>query len=100
LVLERILEPGEDLAAAARPAVVRLPLDGDPVARAAELAAAGADAVLVGLPGSAERFGHVAVADRVRNQARVTTIAAGGIATLDEVSTIVAAGRADLCVVG
>ncbi len=100
LVLERILEPGDDLAAAARPAVVRLPLDGDPVARDAELAAAGADAVLVGLPGSAERFGQVAVADRVRNQARVITIAAGGIATLDEVSTIVAAGRADLCVVG
>lgn len=100
LVLERVLEPGDDLAAAARPAVVRLGLDGDPVAQAARLVAAGADAVLVGTPGSAARLGQVALADRVRNEARVTTIAAGGITTLDEVSTIVSAGRADLCVVG
>ena len=101
LVLERVLEPGDDLAAAARPVVVRLPLEEESaVARAIDLAAAGADAVLVGIPGSAARLGHVALADRVRNEARVTTIAAGGITTVDEVSTIVAAGRADLCVVG
>lgn len=100
LVLERVLEPGDDLAAAPRPAVVRLPLDGDPVAEAARLVAAGADAVLVGMPGAAARMAHVALADRVRNEAGVATIAAGGIATLDDVSTIVAAGRADLCVVG
>jgi len=100
LVLDRVLEVGDDLAAAARPVVVRLPLElDDPVARAADLAAAGADAVLVGRPGSAARLGHVALADRVRNEARVTTIAAGGIATVDDVSTIVAAGRADLCVI-
>jgi anthraniloyl-CoA monooxygenase len=100
LVLERVLEPGDDLTSAPRPAVVRLTLDGDPVAQAVRLAAAGADAVLVGMPGSATRLGHVALADRVRNEARVTTIAAGGITTLDEVSTVVAAGRADLCLLG
>jgi anthraniloyl-CoA monooxygenase len=101
LVLERVLEPGDDLAAATRPVVERLPLDeAGAVARAAELAAAGADAVLVGISGAAARLAHVALADRVRNEAHVTTIAAGGITSLDEVSTIVAAGRADLCVVG
>jgi len=69
------------------------------VALAADAIASGADAVLVGesRPG-APRQANVAVADRVRNEAGVPTIVAGGIASLDDVSTIVAAGRADLCV--
>jgi anthraniloyl-CoA monooxygenase len=69
------------------------------VALAADAVAAGADAVLVGdaTPGAA-RQANVAVADRVRNEAGVPTIVAGGISSLDDVSTIVAAGRADLCV--
>jgi len=37
------------------------------------------------------------LADRVRNDARVPTIATGDIATVDHVNTIVAGGRADLC---
>ncbi|HTE56456.1 MAG TPA: FAD-dependent monooxygenase [Kofleriaceae bacterium] len=76
---------------------------GDPgltVARAADALAAGADAVLVGESGAGvARMAHVALADRVRNETGATTIVAGGIASLDDVSTIVAAGRADLCVV-
>jgi anthraniloyl-CoA monooxygenase len=69
------------------------------VSLAADALAGGADAVLVGesRPGTA-RQASVAVADRVRNEAGVPTIVAGGIASLDDVSTIVAAGRADLCV--
>jgi anthraniloyl-CoA monooxygenase len=84
-----------------RPRVARVPAgDGArAVSLAADAVAAGADAVLVGesRAGSA-RQASVAVADRVRNEAGVQTIVAGGIASLDDVSTIVAAGRADLCV--
>ncbi|MGH2731158.1 MAG: bifunctional salicylyl-CoA 5-hydroxylase/oxidoreductase, partial [Actinomycetota bacterium] len=36
-------------------------------------------------------------ADRVRNQAHVATIATGDITTIDHANTIVAGGRADLC---
>jgi anthraniloyl-CoA monooxygenase len=37
-------------------------------------------------------------ADRIRNGAGVTTIATGPITSLDQVNTLVAAGRADVCV--
>lgn len=75
-------------------------LDGtEAVAFARAAAKGGADAVLVGDLASNARLGHVALADRVRNEVGVITIVAGGITTLDEVSTVVAAGRADLCVV-
>ena len=36
-------------------------------------------------------------ADRIRNEAGVPTIATGNITTSDDVNTILAAGRADLC---
>ena len=35
--------------------------------------------------------------DQVRNEADIATIAVGNITTSDQVNTIVAAGRADLC---
>ena len=35
--------------------------------------------------------------DKVRNEAEIATIAVGNITTADQVNTIVAAGRADLC---
>jgi anthraniloyl-CoA monooxygenase len=38
------------------------------------------------------------LSDRVRNEAGVATLVGGYLTTLDEVNTIVAAGRADLCV--
>jgi anthraniloyl-CoA monooxygenase len=38
------------------------------------------------------------LSDRVRNEAGVPTLVGGYLTTLDEVNTIVAAGRADLCV--
>jgi anthraniloyl-CoA monooxygenase len=38
-----------------------------------------------------------AISDRVRNEARVATLVRGHLTTLDEANTIVAAGRADLC---
>jgi anthraniloyl-CoA monooxygenase len=38
-----------------------------------------------------------ALSDRVRNEARVPTLAGGYLTTLDEANTIVGAGRADLC---
>jgi anthraniloyl-CoA monooxygenase len=39
----------------------------------------------------------VPASDRVRNEAGVPTIAGGNITTADEASTVLAAGRADLC---
>jgi anthraniloyl-CoA monooxygenase len=36
-------------------------------------------------------------ADRIRNEARIVTIATGDITTVDHANTIVAGGRADLC---
>jgi anthraniloyl-CoA monooxygenase len=38
------------------------------------------------------------LSDRVRNEAGVATLVGGHVTTLDEVNTIVASGRADLCV--
>lgn len=39
-----------------------------------------------------------AMSDRVRSEARVSTLAGGYLTTLDEINTAVGAGRADLCV--
>jgi anthraniloyl-CoA monooxygenase len=44
------------------------------------------------------RLFGVPASDRIRNEARVPTIATGNITTADEANTILAAGRADLCV--
>jgi anthraniloyl-CoA monooxygenase len=78
----------------------------DAAAIAAASRDAGADAVhIVGGQARAEsapeyRRGYLTdLADRVRNAARVPTIVGGYLTTLDEVNTIVGAGRADLCVV-
>ncbi|HEX9236731.1 MAG TPA: bifunctional salicylyl-CoA 5-hydroxylase/oxidoreductase, partial [Actinomycetota bacterium] len=43
------------------------------------------------------RFFLVPMSDRVRNEAGLATMVGGGLTTYDEVDTIVAAGRADLC---
>jgi anthraniloyl-CoA monooxygenase len=40
----------------------------------------------------------VPFSDRIRNEAGIATIVGGGITTYDQVDTILAAGRADLCV--
>jgi anthraniloyl-CoA monooxygenase len=39
-------------------------------------------------------------ADRIRNQAGVTTMAVGAISSWDDVNSIILAGRADLCAIG
>jgi anthraniloyl-CoA monooxygenase len=44
------------------------------------------------------RLFNVGLADRVRNEAGVAVVTSGHITRLDEVNTILAAGRADLCV--
>jgi anthraniloyl-CoA monooxygenase len=44
------------------------------------------------------RLFGVPASDRIRNEAGIPTIAAGNITTSDDVNTILAAGRADLCV--
>ena len=74
------------------------------LAAAAMLRDGGADVLLVltgqTVAGSHPEYGRtygVPFSDLVRNEAGVPTIAAGQITTLDEVSTILAAGRADLC---
>jgi len=43
------------------------------------------------------RLFNAGLADRIRNEAGVATVAAGHITRLDEVNTLLAAGRADLC---
>ena len=43
------------------------------------------------------RLFGVAASDRIRNEAAVPTIASGGISTMDDANTILAAGRGDLC---
>jgi anthraniloyl-CoA monooxygenase len=43
------------------------------------------------------RFHLVGWSDLVRNQAGVPTLVGGGLTTADEVNTVLAAGRADLC---
>jgi anthraniloyl-CoA monooxygenase len=48
--------------------------------------------------GEYRRLENVVLADRVRNEAGVATAAGGRITTIDEINTVVAAGRADLCV--
>jgi len=72
---------------------------------AAAFAAAGAELVHVQAGQSVPdgrpeyRRGHLTeLSDRVRNEARVPTVVGGYLTTTDEVNTIVAAGRADLCV--
>jgi anthraniloyl-CoA monooxygenase len=39
-----------------------------------------------------------ALSDRVRNEARVPTLVGGHLTTPDDANTLVAAGRADLCI--
>jgi anthraniloyl-CoA monooxygenase len=75
------------------------------LAAAAMLREAGTDVLLVltgqTVAGSNPEYGRtygVPYSDRVRNEARVPTIAFGQITTVDEVNTILAAGRADLCI--
>ncbi len=43
------------------------------------------------------RMWQTRFADQVRNEAKIPTIAVGNITTADQVNTILAAGRADLC---
>jgi anthraniloyl-CoA monooxygenase len=45
-----------------------------------------------------QRLFGVPASDRIRNEAGIPTIAIGNITTADDVNTILAAGRADLCV--
>jgi anthraniloyl-CoA monooxygenase len=44
------------------------------------------------------RFYSVPFSDRIRNEADIPTLVGGNLTTNDEVNTILAAGRADLCV--
>ena len=96
-----------------RPLAVRLVADdrvpagltpADGVAIARRLAGAGADLIDVTaghtVPDAAadyRRLFNAGLADRIRNEAGVAVIAGGHITRLDEVNTLLAAGRADLC---
>jgi anthraniloyl-CoA monooxygenase len=44
------------------------------------------------------RFSLVPSSDRIRNEAGIPTLVGGNLTTADEMNTILAAGRADLCV--
>jgi anthraniloyl-CoA monooxygenase len=98
---------------AGRPLAVRLvgddrfpggltPADGVVLAR--RMADAGADLIDVAaghtVPeagGDYRRLFNAGLADRIRNEAGVAVVVGGHITRLDEVNTILAAGRADLC---
>ena len=96
-----------------RPLAVRLLADdripggltpADGVALAGTVSAGGADLLDIAaghtVPGAAadyRRLFNAGLADRVRNEAGVAVIVGGHITRLDEVNTILAAGRADLC---
>jgi anthraniloyl-CoA monooxygenase len=43
------------------------------------------------------RLFGIAASDRIRNEAHIPTLASGGITTNDDANTVLAAGRADLC---
>jgi anthraniloyl-CoA monooxygenase len=116
---DRAAYPLEVLAAvraawpAERPLAVRLVADdrraggltaADAVVLARRLAGAGADLIDVAaghtVPeagGDYRRLFNVGLADRIRNEAGVAVVVGGHITRLDEVDTILAAGRADLC---
>ena len=79
----------------------------DSIAIAAAFAAHGADIIDVstGQTSSEARpeYGRsfqTPYADRIRNLAGVATMAVGSISSWDDVNTIIAAGRADLCALG
>jgi anthraniloyl-CoA monooxygenase len=96
-----------------RPLVVRLLasdlVDGgftleDAIALATALAKEGCDLVqpVLGqtVPGAAPDYNRLygaAASDRIRNEAKVPTLASGRITTLDEANTLIGAGRTDLC---
>jgi anthraniloyl-CoA monooxygenase len=96
-----------------RPLAVRLVADdrvdggitaGDGVLIARRLADAGADLIDVtaghtvpDAPANYRRLFNAALADRIRNEAGVAVVAGGHITQLDEINTLLAAGRADLC---
>jgi anthraniloyl-CoA monooxygenase len=74
------------------------------VAAARAVAAAGCDLIQVTAGQTTAltrpdygRLHLVGWSDLVRNQAGVPTMVGGGLTTADEVNTVLAAGRADLC---
>jgi anthraniloyl-CoA monooxygenase len=79
------------------------PADAVEVARL--LAAAGCDIVDVSagqtVPGQRPEYGRLfqtPFADRIRHEAGIATMAVGNVSSFADVNTIIAAGRADLCV--
>jgi len=46
------------------------------------------------------RLYQTPMADRIRNEAKVATIAVGAITEADQVNSVIASGRADLCAIG
>jgi anthraniloyl-CoA monooxygenase len=79
----------------------------DAVAVAAALAAHGCDIVdvssgetVAGAEPTPGRLFQTPFSDRVRHEAGIPTITVGGIASYDDVNSILAAGRADLCALG
>jgi anthraniloyl-CoA monooxygenase len=81
--------------------------DDDAVVIARAFARAGADLIDVSsgntTPASQPRYGRMyqtPFSDRIRNELGVATMTVGNITEPDEVNTIIAAGRADLCALG
>jgi anthraniloyl-CoA monooxygenase len=53
------------------------------------------------VPGGTPRYGRSFLSrfsNRIRNEARVPTLVGGSITSIGDVNTLVAGGRADLCI--
>jgi anthraniloyl-CoA monooxygenase len=110
LVLLRDPDP-ESLAAVRAALPETLPLaarleagdaDGDAhlVPRARALAAAGCDLVCISAGTLRGRLAQAPVCERVRLDADVATMLCGNVASISDVNSVLAAGRADLCLIG
>ena len=73
-----------------------------PTSRVGRTARIGGLAAGQAIPGGRPDYRRVYLvpfADRIRNEAGLVTVVGGNVASRDDVNTILAAGRADLCLV-
>jgi anthraniloyl-CoA monooxygenase len=86
----------------ARPIAVRIASGGDPdatVELARVLAARGCDLLSLVSPAPDAALAAISVAERIRQEAGLPTLVAAGLDTRADVNSILAAGRADLCLI-
>jgi anthraniloyl-CoA monooxygenase len=87
----------------ARPIAVRVAADGDAdatVELAGVLAARGCDLIsLAAAHDPAAELAAIALSDRIRHEAGISTLVGTGVDTRPDADSVLAAGRADLCLI-